>query len=159
MKMPTIQFPLTSVAITVAGAVLLAAVIGDINVVELPLGVLDRIERPEIDEIVTAGLLVIAAFVVDHVVAARRARREISLQAERLRVVQVTMRTVQDIVNNCLNQLQLVRFEAEGHVSQEALTLFDEAIQDTSAKLRALGDLEAYTENQMAMGAGLGAGS
>jgi len=68
----------------------------------------------------------------------------------------VTMRTVQDIVNNCLNQLQLVRFEAEGHVSQDALATFDESIQETAAKLRVLGDLEAYTEHQMVAGTGLG---
>ena len=66
------------------------------------------------------------------------------------------MRTVQDIVNNCLNQLQLVRFEAEGHVSPESLAIFDEAIQETAAKLRTLGDLEAYTEHQMVAGTGLG---
>jgi hypothetical protein len=66
------------------------------------------------------------------------------------------MRTVQDIVNNCLNQLQLVRFEAEGHVSQEALAIFDASIQETAAKLKALGDLETYTETQMEMGPGLG---
>ena len=65
------------------------------------------------------------------------------------------MRTVQDIVNNCLNELQLVRLEAEGQVSQESLALFDEAIRETSAKLTTLGDLEAYTENQMAAGTGL----
>src|SRR3984893_8318228 len=158
MKTLRLQFPCTSVALAFAFIVLLVALIGDVNLIDLPLRVLDRIERSEIDEIVTSGLLVMAAFVVDQVVAARRARREIGVQAERLRVVQVTMRTVQDIVNNCLNQLQLVRFEAAGHVCQEALALFDEAIRDTAAKLKALGDLEAYTESEMAMGAGLGAG-
>jgi hypothetical protein len=41
--------------------------------------------------------------------AIRRAKRDADRvterQAEQLRVVQVTMRTVQDIMNNCLNQL------------------------------------------------------
>jgi PAS domain S-box-containing protein len=86
---------------------------------------------------------------------ANEEKHRIKLQGERLRVVKVTMRTVQDIVNNCLNQLQLVRFEAEGHVSQDALELFDQSIQETAERLRVLGDLEAYTENQMSMGTGL----
>ena len=90
-------------------------------------------------------------------VHASEEKHRIKLQGERLRVVQVTMRTVQDIVNNCLNQLQLVRFEAEGHVSQDALELFDQSIQETAARLKVLGDLEAYTENQMSMGTGLDA--
>jgi len=65
------------------------------------------------------------------------------------------MRTVQDIVNNCLNQLQLLRFEAEDHVSQEAVVLFDQSMRETAEKLKLLGDLPAYTENPMAAGMGL----
>ncbi|MCU1220542.1 MAG: domain S-box protein [Candidatus Angelobacter sp.] len=77
------------------------------------------------------------------------------LEGERLRVVQVTMRTVHDIVNNCLNQLQLLRLDAEGKVPQESLALFDQAIHETSLKLNAMGDLQAYAEMQMAIGTGL----
>jgi hypothetical protein len=44
----------------------------------------------------------------------KRLNDEIHLQ--RLRVFKATMRTVQDIVNNLLNGLQLVHLEAEGHM-------------------------------------------
>lgn len=155
MKMQTLRFPFTSVAVVLALTVLSAALIGDVNLIGTTFGLLDRIEQHEIDDIVTALFLVMAAFVVDQVVAARRTRHEIGEQTERLRVVKVTMRTVQDIVNNCLNQLQLVRLEAEGHVSHEELALFDESILDTTVKLKALGNLETYTESQMAVGVGL----
>jgi hypothetical protein len=87
-----------------------------------------------------------------------RAKEAAVLEAERLRVVQVTMRTVQDVVNNALNQLQLVRLEAEGHVPDASLELFDKVIHETAAQLQALGDLEAYTEKQMAAGRGLDVG-
>jgi len=80
---------------------------------------------------------------------------ESQLQAERLRVVQVTMRTVQDIVNNCLNQLQLLRLAAESLVPDESLILFDEAIRNASEKLRALGNMEVFAEKLMAAGTGL----
>jgi hypothetical protein len=76
-------------------------------------------------------------------------------RAEQLRVVHVTMRTVQDIVNNCLNQIQLLRLDAEGFVPEESLRLFDEAIQDTTTKLKELGNLEVFAEKQMAIGSGL----
>jgi len=83
----------------------------------------------------------------------RQAREHLAhLKAEQLRVVHVTMRTVQDIVNNCLNQLQLLRLDAEGHVSEESLALFDAAIQEISEKLKVLGDLEAFAEKQMEIG-------
>jgi len=58
-----------------------------------------------------------------------RVVHEVQLQAERLRVVQVTMRTVQDIVNNCLNQLQLFRMDAEGYLSEDSLRLFDRVVR------------------------------
>jgi PAS domain S-box-containing protein len=84
-----------------------------------------------------------------------RRKLQARLEAERLRVVQVTMRTVHDIVNNCLNQLQLLRLDAEGKVPLESLVLFDQAIKETSMKLNAMGDLQAYAETQMAIGTGL----
>jgi hypothetical protein len=121
MKAHTLRFPFTSVAVVFALIIVSAAVIGDVNLIELPFGLLERIEQHEVDDIATGFLLVVAAFITDHVVAARRARQEIRLQSERLRVVKVTMRTVQDIVNNSLNQLQLIRIEGEGHVSPDVL--------------------------------------
>jgi len=85
-------------------------------------------------------------------------RHALQLRAEQLRVVQVTMRTVQDIVNNCLNQLQLLRLDAERHVSAESVKLFDQAIKEAAAQLKALGDLEAYAEKQMEIGTALDIG-
>jgi hypothetical protein len=84
-----------------------------------------------------------------------RRKLQAGLEAERLRVVQVTMRTVHDIVNNCLNQLQLLRLDAEGKVPLESLVLFDQAIKETSMKLNAMNDLQAYAETQMVIGTGL----
>jgi signal transduction protein with GAF and PtsI domain len=89
------------------------------------------------------------------IVGDARVMHEARMQAERLRVVQVTMRTVQDVVNNCLNQLQLLRMSAEGHVPDESLVLFDSAIQDATAKLRAMADVKTFTEKRMAIGPGL----
>jgi hypothetical protein len=107
----------------------------------------------------TAFVLVIVAQVVDSIRAARKekreAKRQAEIQAEQVRVVHVTMRTVQDIVNNCLNQLQLFRMDAEGIVPDESLRLFDKAIQETSAKLKTLGDMDVFVEKQMAVGSAL----
>ena len=38
---------------------------------------------------------------------------------------------------------------------EESLRLFDEAIQDTTTKLKELGNLEVFAEKQMAIGSGL----
>ena len=76
-------------------------------------------------------------------------------QAERMRTLRATMRTVQDIVSNALMSLQFFRFEAEPHVSPHSLLLFDQILTDTSAKLKALGNLEDVVEVEMVMGPGL----
>jgi SNF family Na+-dependent transporter len=110
-----LRFPFTFAAVIFAIIVVLAALIGHVNVIEIPIAVMDRIERDEIDEFVTAFMLVVVALVVDSVRTARRGERP-----EQLRVVHVTMRTVQDIVNNCLNQIQLLRLDAEGLVPEES---------------------------------------
>ena len=83
----------------------------------------------------------------------KRLNNEIQLQ--RLRVFKATMRTVQDIVNNLLNGLQLVHLEAGGHVSAETLELVDRTIQEAAVKLKALGDLETVTEKEMGLGLGI----
>jgi hypothetical protein len=78
-----------------------------------------------------------------------------SLHAERLRVLRVTMRTVQDSVNNHLDQIQLVLEEAEGQMADEMLRLFDTIIQETARELTAIGNMEAFVEKPMESGQGL----
>jgi len=68
-------------------------------------------------------------------------------EAERLRVVHVTMRTVQDIVNNCLNQLSS-SIGRRGPRAGGIADAFDEAIHNASAKLKALGDRKKFTEKR-----------
>ena len=136
-------------------AVVVAAVVADVQVLEVGLAALDRIDLRETGAIATVILLLIAAFISDHTVAGQRTQRERDLQNQRLRIEQVQIRTVQDILHASLNQLQLVRFEAEDYVSHESLALFDAAIQETAAELRALGDLDAYAEPHTTIGAAL----
>ena len=150
------RFPLTALAAVIAASVVSAAMIWHVDLVHVPFSGFENIEPAEIDDIATALVLLVAAAFLDLMRA--RAKEAAALEAERLRVVQVTMRTVQDVVNNALNQLQLVRLEAEGHVPDASLELFDEVIHETAAQLKALGNLEAYAEKQMAAGRGLDVG-
>jgi hypothetical protein len=43
-------------------------------------------------------------------------------------------------------------------VPQESVVLFDEAVQDAVAKLRALGNMEVFAEKPMVVGSGLDVG-
>jgi hypothetical protein len=133
---------------------LLAAVLWNIDILEWPLGGIVGIEQNEIGEVGITFLLIIPAFFIDQVLARQRAH-EAQLQVEQLRVLRMTMRTVQDIVSNALMSLYLFRAEAEPNVSPASLEQFDHIIADTAAKLKAIGDLETVAEARMAAGAGI----
>jgi hypothetical protein len=77
------------------------------------------------------------------------------LRIEQLRVLRMTMRTVQDIVSNALMSLYEFREEAEPHVSTRALELFDHIIADTAQRLQTIGDLENVAEKPMVIGMGI----
>ncbi len=74
----------------------------------------------------------------------------------KLRVFQSTMRTVNDIVNNSLNDLQLVRLalESEERVpgDSESLRMLDQLIYETSTKLNQLGDMQELKEKDLGGG-------
>jgi PAS domain S-box-containing protein len=78
---------------------------------------------------------------------------EAEIAAQRLAVLQATMRTVHDIVNNFLNGVLLIRDEAEGLLAPDSLALFDHMIGETTAKLKILGDLTTVTEQPTPIGA------
>lgn len=108
----------------------------------------------------SAGRVTGASAIARDITERKRAEAELrrlneEIHAQRVRVFRATMTTVHDIVNNLLNGLQLIRFEAEGRVSDEVVKLFDAAIADATAKLRALGNLQTVQEKEMATGLGI----
>ncbi len=61
-------------------------------------------------------------------------------KSEHLKVMQATMSTVQDIVNNSFNSLQIIRIKAESgeEITQDDINTFDYIIQNTSNKINSL---------------------
>jgi hypothetical protein len=154
MKWPWLRFPLTSIGLASAGVVVAGALVGDIHIITLPAGIGARIGRGEIDTIVSMWVLVGAAFLVDQAIFTRRINQMARLHVERQRVVRLTMRGLQDVVSNCVTQLQLLRQDAEGHVPEESLALFDEAVAQTLTDLTVLKDVQAFADKHMFVGAG-----
>jgi PAS domain S-box-containing protein len=87
--------------------------------------------------------------------AAELKRHNDEIQLQRLQVFKSTMRTVQDIVNNLLNGLQLVHLESIGYVPAETLELVDRTIKEAAVKLKTLGDLETVIEKEIGFGLGI----
>jgi hypothetical protein len=157
------RYRITVVA-AVLGSSLIAAAFANINVFDVKLPVLDHIRKNEFDELVCAVLLVAGALCLDLLWQSKLRKREAEMlarlheaeiDAQRLRVLRATMRTVEDIVINCLQGLQLFRLEADDCMQEQSLTGLDSLIEDTTNKLRALSNLEHTTEREMAMGTGI----
>ena len=74
------------------------------------------------------------------------------MREEKLRVLKATMRTVQDITGNFLNNLYFFKLEIEKNntLTPESAAKLDELIHDTSQRLSKLGDLEEVREKKMA---------
>jgi hypothetical protein len=143
-----------SLAVVLAAiAATLATTALHLNVIDVNLRLLENIERNQVDELMAIWLVAACAigFEIRH-------RRRLQIESERVRVLKATMRTVHDIVGNSLNNLQLLRLEAEGFVSVQALSIFDDSIQSTMAQLRALTELDTFAEQPMAFGPGLDLG-
>ena len=83
----------------------------------------------------------------------RQAQREID--AQRLKVLKATMRTVQDIVGNFLTNVQLFQAEAEGKLPPASLAELETLVQETADRITALGNLEEVQEVPMAIGTGI----
>jgi CheY-like chemotaxis protein len=147
------RFPYSVVALALALLVFAGAVFFHINVFNLPVVDVIGIERSEVGEIMIVFLFIMPAFFVDRVVARQRSQQH--LRAAQLRVLRMTMRTVQDIVGNALMSLYLFRAEAEPSVSHESLALFDHIIVDMAERLKKIGDLETVAETRMPAGMGI----
>jgi len=77
------------------------------------------------------------------------------IEKQRYQAFRATMTTVQDIMGNFLNSIQLIRLECDERLPRASLELFDNLIAQTSAHLKALGQLDHLQETPMAIGAGI----
>lgn len=77
--------------------------------------------------------------------------KDAEIQAEKLRTLKATMRTVQDITGNFLNNLQYFTLEIEKNktLSPESVRKLHELIHDTAERLNKLGNLEEIREKKM----------
>ena len=153
---------LSELRFTVIGAVLgvglaLTAALTNIDIVKINLAFLESIERHRADDILTGLTSVLVGLAIDRVLSRqrRRKRQQDEIEAQRLRTLRATMRTVHDIVNNFLNNLMLFEIPAQDDAPHRSLNTIEELIQHTSQELRALGDVESVVEQSLAIGIGI----
>ena len=150
---------LSEIRFTIVGAVLgiglmLIAALTKIDLVKLNLKFL---ERHELDDMLVGVTFILVGLAIDRVLSrqSRRKRRQDEIEAQKLRTLKATMRTVQDIVNNFLNNLMLFEIPTKADMPHGSMDTMEELIQHTSQQLRALGDVESVVEQSLAIGVGI----
>ena len=106
------RFVVTYVMIALAGAILVSDFLTGINLFHAASQLFERIARNHVYAVVTAVLIILVGLSIDVFVAGQKEKRETEIQAQRLRVLKAAMRTVQEIVNNAFNELQLFRLDS-----------------------------------------------
>lgn len=109
------------------------------------------LESFEADELILTALLVYIGIMTDWVRGMRRERKQREIEAERLDALRMTVRTVQDIVGNFLNQLQLFTYEAEKTkgLKPESIQRINALIFSTADRLQTLEAMDRLTQRQV----------
>jgi len=113
---------------------------------------LKRIENYEADELLMYSFLLLFGIITDLLRVKASTNRTIEIQNQRLQTMQATMVTVQDIVGNALNGLQILRLrsKAGNGFSKEDLKEFDRLIYDTADKINRLRNTDSVTFKKVA---------
>jgi len=116
--------------------------------------VLDNPLYVETEEIAFSVLFFCAAIIVDHTLVVRRHRRREALEEERLKVARSTLASVHDVVNNSLNNLLLVKMEAEKGepLPAETLDLFGKLIDGMAVELKNMSELDIISRRDLSQG-------
>lgn len=126
----------------------------DLDLFEILIDFLYRHEYVEADEVIFFIVLAFIGLAIDQTRRVRRQRALNAVHKGRIQAVRSTMTTVHDIVNNALNNLQIIRLEAESSqaLSVQTLETFDDLIADTASQLREISELETFAERTLAPG-------
>jgi hypothetical protein len=116
----------TRVAAVLAIAIIATNALTNIDLVRLNLKFLEGIEEHEIDDALTGLALIFVALPID--LWQRRKRQRAAIEAQKRRTLKATMRTVQGIVNNFLNNLFLFEMEAAAVMPSGSLDLLEALI-------------------------------
>ncbi len=126
----------------------------DTDVFNTIISFLDNSRYLETEEVAVSLILLGGTFGIDQYRMARRQKRKRELEVIRLGVARSTLASVHDVVNNTLNNLLLVKMEAETGrpMSPETLSLFEGLIDGLAAELRNMGESEVISTRDLSLG-------
>ena len=103
------------------------------------------------EEIAFSVVLLIVTLLIDQFRNMRKTRRKRLLEQERLNNVRTTMLTMNDLVNNFLNNLLLVKIELEKKVpiSDETIKMLNDMTSKLTADMKRINDIDVVAERNL----------
>lgn len=137
-------YRITWIGLAVSIGFWLIAFVGDIDLFEQVIALLQEVEHFEVDEIIIP-LSVLVLFVLWDLL---RKRKTAQLELEKVKVYKAMLTATHHILNNFMNQMQLFKLTAEEtpDFDPEVLALYDRIINDAALQIEALGALHNIDE-------------
>jgi len=103
------------------------------------------------EKIIFSVVLIIITLLIDQFRNVRRTRRKRRLEQERLNTARATMATMNDLVNNFLNNILLVQMEIEKKepLSDETITMFNNMTSKLSLDMKRINDIDVVAERNL----------
>ena len=113
-----------------------------------------HVENHEIDEFFIPIMLMLLGGTLDLYRYRMRESRRSMLNADRLRTMRSTMSTVEDIINNLLNNYEYLRFVAvqSNSLDDEAMALLDGQIRSATEKLNKVREMDVFIDRDLGQG-------
>ncbi|MEM7584476.1 MAG: hypothetical protein AAF560_13895 [Acidobacteriota bacterium] len=138
------QQGLTLIGLGIAVSALLLTVIFDLDLFERSVGLLEALERYEVDELVIPLLIFLVFALLDQI----KNRRSHAVELEKVKIYRAMLTSTHHILNNFLNQMRLFQLTAKDTpgFDPEVLAFYERIVEDASTQIEALGSITEIDE-------------
>ena len=145
------SYPATLVSLLAGGLLFAVSIIFNLDFFELFVQSLHNMEHFEIDEIIIPLFITLIGVSIDVYKISIDKRNAAQLSEAKLESLQTTMRTVQDIVGNSMNNLILYTMEAKetGTLSEQSINDLENLINNTAKKIDRLASIKEIRERKL----------
>lgn len=130
--------------LTLAGTItaflwLFAVLIFEIDVFEMFVETLQAFEEWEVDEVIIPMLILVGAYVAD----IRQKNQKQKLEMEKKKIYEAMLSSSHHILNNCLNQMQIIKLAAEKTpgFDPQVLKMYDQIVEEANTQIKRLGEV------------------
>jgi len=141
------RYSILLIGLIISSTIYILTLVLDLDLYEKITYELAKWEHHEIDEFVLPIFILLIFAFLNEILWTRK----IKLQHEKNKVYQATMWSSQYVLNNCLNQMAILKkiAEATPDFSPAAIALLDDVINDATQQIEALSSIKNLEEDEI----------